>query len=160
MARGYSSGINQIATTAAMDIVSGYNSTTNALIKITRIWAKYSPVSVIGNQQLAFELLVCSAATLGSGGTTTGAYKDDPGDPNSATSLHQGDTTVATGLTVANAMYEACNIFQGLDRVMEKPILVPSSGGSGSYKFIFRLINAPSASINLSAGIGWTEEGI
>jgi hypothetical protein len=157
MARYFSNTFQQVTVSAAQDLVTGYFNTHGSAF-VTRVFLNCALPALATAAILPLRCTVLTNISLGSGGTSTGAYNQDIGDTTAGLSCHQNDTTLSTAGTLTERIWEGgCYLYTGLDLTFTEPIPVCAAGTS--IAFCFSLLSVPSYNITLSGGMEWFETG-
>lgn len=157
MGRQYDINFENIAVSAAQDLVAVLSAATKSL-KLVRARVGATDSSIPTAQMLQIRVRIgTTAVTLGSGGASATARPLDPGDSAFAGTAHVNDTSKATTSGAFTILEETgCHIYAGYDYTWPQDArpTVNLAGG-----FVFELLSTVSGTVHLSGGIRVEEVG-
>jgi len=156
MSRIYKVTFENVAVSAAQDLVQIKNNTTTKVLRILRRWVGATDTTIPTGQMLRLrERILGATVSDGSGGSTPTPAKTDVGDAAASFSALCNNTTPATTNGSSYVQYATgAHIFNGFDDIHdEPPVLI--NGES----YVFELLSTVTGTVHLSGGVEVEELG-
>lgn len=154
MARRYTIGVEQVAASAAQDILA-IKCAATCIVRILEVRLSQSS-STVSTQQRVRHSKLTATATLGSGGSAPTARKHETGDASAASTFRANDTTQATTSGAKSTLFEDIfNFLSGLIWVPTPEEWIRLAPGEA---YVLEFPAAP-ASATYNASITFEEEG-
>jgi hypothetical protein len=156
MPRIYTIGFENVAVSAAQDLVSVKGST-GKICRLLRAWLGATDTTIQTAQGLRIRFRYMAATiTLGSGGTGSPTIQPvDPGDAAASFTAHTNDTSQATTSGTAFLLVaQGCHNYAGLDFSFPRPQIFGLNEG-----VTFELLSTVTGTCHFSGGVEIEESG-
>lgn len=157
MARQYAITFEQVAVTAAQDLVQVIGAA-GKIARIKRVWVGCTDTTIPAAQMISLRCRFLPATVSnGSGGSAPTPRPFDAGDAASSVTALANSTSKATSNGTVTILYEnGVHLFAGDDHSFPaeaRPIVGPSES------FVWELLSTVVASLHLSGGVEYEELG-
>jgi hypothetical protein len=155
MPRSYEVTFEQIAVSAAQDLVGIINSATK-MARVKRAWVAMTDTTLPTSQMCAIRCRIgTTTITAGSGGAAATPRPVDVGDAAAGFTARVNDTTKQTTSGAYTIVEEnGFHAYQGFDKTFASPPVLAISEG-----FVFELLSTVSGTVHMSGGLELEEFG-